>query len=129
MRISAKSSCSISATSMRSSSTPGSWGRYTRPSGVTLRRRRPAGVVGDERLGLRDLVDDDVVVAPLDRVLELGGLVAWPDDEPVVLRAHALVDVQRDADAAAAPAVLAALAHEVDGAVGRIRLRTLTQLR
>jgi lincosamide nucleotidyltransferase A/C/D/E len=55
--------------------------------------------------------------------------VARPDDEAVVLRARALVHLDRDANALAAAAPLAAFAHEVDRAVRRSGLGSLAQLR
>jgi hypothetical protein len=91
--------------------------------------RRAAWIVLDERLGGRNLVDDDVVVRPLDGVLDLQRLVAGFHGEPIVLTADALVCLERHADALAAAALLAAFAEELHRPVGRPRLRRVTQLR
>jgi hypothetical protein len=85
---------------------------------LCLGGRCPAGIVRDERLCGRNLVHDHVGVRPLDRPLDLGRLMAGLHNEPVVLRAYALIDRERDLNTLAAAAFLAALAEEV-GAFGR----------
>jgi hypothetical protein len=58
-----------------------------------------------------------------------GSFVARTNDESVVLRAHALVNVDGDTHALSAPALLAALAEELDRPVRRPGLRVLAEVR
>ena len=90
-------------------------------------RSGAAWVVRDVGLGGRDLVDHDVMLSPFDGSFDLRSLVARTDDESVVLRADAVVDVEWDAHALSAAAFLAALAHELDRSVRRPCLRALTE--
>jgi predicted PurR-regulated permease PerM len=92
-------------------------------------RGRVARVVLDVRLGRGDLVDDDVLVRPLDGAFELGRLVSGPHEEAVVLGADAFVDIEGHAYALAAAASLAAFAEEVEGPVWRPGLGLLAELR
>jgi hypothetical protein len=59
-------------------------------------------------------------------MLELGRLVARPDDEAVILRADAVVDVEGDADPLSTPTFLAAFAEEV-GAIRRPGLGSVAE--
>lgn len=63
---------------------------------MCLGGRCAAGIVRDERLRGGNLVHDQVGVRQLDRLVDLGRLMARFHDEPVVLRAYALVDRERD---------------------------------
>src|SRR3954468_6968011 len=107
---------------MRSATTAA---RTAFPSG----RWRTARIVCDVRFCFRDLVHDDVRVGPFHGAFELRRLVSGSHEKTVVLLSHAFVDVDRNAHALSAPAVLTAFAQEVHGPIRRPRLRALAEVR
>jgi hypothetical protein len=82
---------------------------------------RTAGIVLDERLRSGNLVHDHLIVSPNDCALELRCLVAGLDDEPIILRTDALVNVQGHPHPVTAAAFFATFAEELDNGIRRPR--------